>query len=366
MVGGAVAGMPAPGPVAGSLGCSAVTCVAAGRTLLAPTTLDFPGGTVTGIVGHNGSGKTTLLRCLARQLQPTAGTVSLDGQPVGGWGARPFARRLGYLPQQTPASTGLTGRELVAMGRYPWHGPLGRVGPHGEAAIAEAMRLSDTEAFGERLVDTLSGGERQRVWIAMLIAQETAYALFDEPLAALDLAHQVEVMGLLQALSRSRHAGIVLVIHDINIAARYCDRIVALRDGQVIAQGTPADLMRAEVLGGIFGLPMRVLRDGATRRRWRCRHEGGSPARSSRRARRRGGPAAGAPSGRRRRRAPCRGPGLGASAPCRWNSACRPWGWPSRRSIAPGWVNRRCLPARWSSACAPRRASRGWRVWRPT
>ncbi len=231
-----------------------------GRAILAPTTLSFARSTVTGIVGHNGSGKTTLLRCLARQLVPTIGEVTL-GEPVASLGARAFARRLAYLPQQTPVSTGLTGRELVALGRYPWHGPLGRVGPHGEAVITDAMRLSDTTEFADRLVDNLSGGERQRVWIAMLIAQETGFLVLDEPIAALDLAHQVAVLGLLRDLSRQRHAGIVMVLHDINMAARFCDTIVALRGGAVIAEGPPDAIMQAPVLEAIFAIPMRVMPD---------------------------------------------------------------------------------------------------------
>ncbi len=131
---------------AGSLSAETMGVVLDGRAILAPTTLALRRGAVTGIIGHNGSGKTTLLRCLARQLTPTSGVVSLGG-PVAALGARAFARRLAYLPQHTPASTGLTARELVAFGRYPWHGPLGRVGPQGEAAIDEAMRLSDTTGW---------------------------------------------------------------------------------------------------------------------------------------------------------------------------------------------------------------------------
>ena len=235
-----------------------------GRTILHPTTLGFARGTVVGILGHNGSGKTTLLKCLARQMAASAGRVSLGGQPADHWGARPFARQLAYLPQQTPASTGLTGRELVAFGRYPWHGPLGRVGPDGRRAITEALRLSGTEAFADRLVDTLSGGERQRVWLAMLIAQETGFILLDEPIAALDLKHQIEVLDVLRGLSRRRNTGVVLVLHDINMAARFCDRIVALGSGRVVAEGGPDDIMRADALEAIYGLPMRVLDHGGT------------------------------------------------------------------------------------------------------
>ncbi|MDX7951274.1 ABC transporter ATP-binding protein [Lichenihabitans sp. Uapishka_5] len=243
---------------AGDLAADSVAVTLDGRLILQPTSLRFGRGAVVGILGHNGSGKTTLLKCLARQLMPTGGTVRLGGRPAGAWGPRPFARQLAYLPQQTPASTGLTGRELVAFGRYPWHGPLGRVGPVGRRAIADALRLSGTEAFADRLIDSLSGGERQRVWIAMLIAQETGFILLDEPIAALDLKHQIEVLEVLRGLARRRNTGIVLVLHDINMAARFCDRIVALRNGMVVAEGTPDDVMRADALEAIYDLPMRV------------------------------------------------------------------------------------------------------------
>lgn len=230
-----------------------------GRTLLSPTTLTIRPGAVTGLLGHNGSGKTTLLRCLARQLEPTWGHVALDGRRLDGWGARPFARRVAYLPQQLPVATGLLGREVVALGRYPWHGPLGRIGAADRAAVDAALQMSGSDVFAERLADSLSGGERQRLWIAATIAQESGFLLLDEPLAALDLVHQFEIMTLLRELARSRHVGVVLVVHDINIAVRFCDHLVALRNGAVIASGHPHDIMQPGALETIFGLRMRVL-----------------------------------------------------------------------------------------------------------
>ena len=248
----------------GSLAAEGVAVMVGERAILRPTTLCFAPGLVVGVLGHNGSGKSTLLKCLARQLAPSVGRVTLDGTPAAAWGARAFARRLAYLPQQTPAATGLTGRELVAFGRYPWHGPLGAIGAAGRAAVADAMALTGTAPFADRAVDLLSGGERQRVWIAMAVAQDTAFVLLDEPIAALDLGHQMEVLGTLRTLARSRNAGIVLVLHDITMAARFCDRLVALRGGAVVADGTPADLLRPDVLEGLYGIPMRVLRDPAS------------------------------------------------------------------------------------------------------
>ncbi len=233
------------------------------RVILAPTQLALSRGRVTGIIGRNGSGKSTLLKCLARQLTPSQGRVVLEERPAQDWSARAFARKLGYLPQQAPAATGLTGDELVAFGRYPWRGALGRMGRHDREAVAEAMALADTTEFADRLVDRLSGGERQRVWITMLIAQETDFLLLDEPIAALDLAHQIEVLSLLRALSRRRDSGIVVVLHDINMAARFCDDIVALRDGAIVAQGPPYAVLQPDLLETIFGVTMRLFTDDA-------------------------------------------------------------------------------------------------------
>ena len=237
---------------------------AEGRCLLGPVTLGFASGLVHAVIGHNGSGKSTLLKLMARQLRPTAGAVWLGAEPVGALGARAFARRVAYLPQDLPARTGLTVRELAEHGRYPWHGALGRIGATDREAVAGALRAVRLDASADRMADALSGGERQRGWIAMLIAQGAGALLLDEPTSALDLAHQVDVLGTLRGLARSRGAVVVLVLHDINMAARFCDRIVALRAGAVLADGPPAAIMRPDVLEAVYGLPMAVLgRDGA-------------------------------------------------------------------------------------------------------
>jgi iron complex transport system ATP-binding protein len=230
------------------------------HTLLAPTSLSLRRGWVYGIIGHNGSGKSTLLKLLARQAQPSSGKVLYAGTYVEELGARAFARHVAYLPQQTPMTTGLTVRELVRFGRYPWHGPLGRISPTDHLCVAEALRLAQVEDLASRLVDTLSGGERQRAWIAMLVAQNSSFILLDEPTSALDLAHQIEVLRLLQTLSRTRQIGVVAILHDINMAARFCDELIALQKGQVQMQGKPEDLMRRDILETIYGIPMEVIR----------------------------------------------------------------------------------------------------------
>lgn len=238
-----------------------------GRTLLEPLTLSLPGQHVIGLIGHNGSGKSTLIKLLGRQQPASGGTISFEGRPLSEWGDRPFARKVAYLPQQTPPTSGMLVKELVALGRYPWHGALGRFGPADRAKVAEAMALADVEGFADRLVDTLSGGERQRVWLAMLVAQDARCLLLDEPISALDVAHQVEVLSLVQRLSRERGLGVVVVLHDVNMAARFCDEIVALQKGRLIARGTPDEIMTPVQLEAIYGIAMDVVPHPATGQR---------------------------------------------------------------------------------------------------
>ncbi|MYL23537.1 ATP-binding cassette domain-containing protein [Vreelandella massiliensis] len=227
--------------------------------LLHATTTTFAPGQVCGLIGHNGSGKSTLLKLLARQQNASKGEVRFAERPVSDWGQREFARQVAYLPQHLPPTEHLTGRELVAMGRYPWHGLLGRHTAKDREAVERALALTHTEAMADRLVDTLSGGERQRVWLAMLLAQGSQFLLLDEPLAALDIAHQVDVLALIQRLTHELGLGVIIVLHDINMAARYCDRLVALHGGRLLADDTPARLMRRDTLKAIYGIDMRIV-----------------------------------------------------------------------------------------------------------
>lgn len=233
------------------------------RQLLAPTDLEFKPGKLYGVVGHNGSGKSTMIKLLARQLAPSSGQVRLDGEDAKRCPTRDYARRVAYLPQHLPSVTHLAARELIAMGRYPWKGPLGRHTRKDSAAIERAIRLTDVEDMLWRSLDTLSGGERQRVWLAMLVAQESCHLLLDEPLAALDLSHQEQVMALIRALASESGLCVILSIHDINTAARYCDEIIALRGGTLIHRGPPSHIMRGDTLHQIFGIPMHLVRHPA-------------------------------------------------------------------------------------------------------
>ena len=229
-----------------------------GRRLLDGITLNLPEGQVIALIGHNGSGKSTLLKVLARQVAAD-GRIAFEGRPLSGWRPRDYARRLAFLPQTTPPAEGMLVRELVALGRYPWHGALGRFGPRDHEAVAAAMQECGVAPFADRLVDTLSGGERQRVWLAMMVAQQAGTLLLDEPISALDIAHQVEVLALIRRMCHDQQRSAVIVLHDVNMAARFCDHIVALKRGRLAMQGSPAELIHPDALHAIYGLPMQVL-----------------------------------------------------------------------------------------------------------
>jgi len=228
------------------------------KILLAPLTLDIGRQGVTGIIGQNGSGKSTLLRLLARQQPPSGGTIHYDGRDVVDWPDRAFARAVGYLPQHVPITTRLTVRELVAFGRYPWHGAFRRFGEGDAVKVEEALHLTGMVGLADRFLETLSGGERQRAWLTMLVAQEAQLLLLDEPIAALDVGHQIEVLSLLRQLSETHRVASVVVIHEINMAARFCDRIIALRQGRLVADAAPDELLAPDRLDAIYGIPMGV------------------------------------------------------------------------------------------------------------
>ncbi|XUY26306.1 ATP-binding cassette domain-containing protein [Agrobacterium sp. rho-8.1] len=230
-----------------------------GRTLLHPLTLQLDAGKSIALIGHNGSGKSTLLKLIGRQQKQSGGSIHFEGKPLDDWSARDFARRLAYLPQRTPAAPGMLVKELVALGRYPWHGALGRFGANDQQKVDEAIELTGIAPFAERMVDSLSGGERQRVWLAMLVAQDASCLLLDEPISALDIGHQLEVLSLTHDLCRKKGITIITVLHDVNMAARFCDEIVALRSGRLIAHGTPQEVMTADELFRIYDVRVDVL-----------------------------------------------------------------------------------------------------------
>lgn len=230
------------------------------RTLLHPVSLSFEQGKVYGLIGHNGSGKSTLIKLMARQQKFSSGEILVKQKPLEQWGSRELAREVAYLPQHLPVATQLTARELIAMGRYAWQGLFGRCSEQDKQIIEQAMELTHTGKFAEQLVDTLSGGERSRIWLAMLLAQKSNFLLLDEPLAPLDIAHQVEVMQLIHKLSRELNLGIVIVIHDINLASRFCDHLVALHGGHLLLQGSAAEIVNPQSLNDIYGIKLNVIK----------------------------------------------------------------------------------------------------------
>jgi iron complex transport system ATP-binding protein len=231
------------------------------RCVVDGLSVEIPEGKVTMIVGANACGKSTLLRGLSRLLKPATGTVTLDGKDIHSRPARELARTLGLLPQHPTAPDGIMVRDLVGRGRYPHQGFFRSWSEGDDAAVQRALEATETLALAERNVDELSGGQRQRVWIAMALAQETDVLLLDEPTTYLDLAHQVEVLDLVTDLNRQRGTTVAIVLHDLNLAARYADNVIALKGGAVVAVGSPLEVVTEGLVRDVFGLESRVIPD---------------------------------------------------------------------------------------------------------
>ncbi len=231
------------------------------RPVVHELSLAVPDSRVSVIVGANACGKSTLLRGMARLLKPTGGSVLLDGEAIHRLPSRQVARTLGLLPQSAVAPEGLTVTDLVSRGRHPHSGLLRRWSREDDEAVADALELTGTLDLAERSVDELSGGQRQRVWVAMALAQRTDLLLLDEPTTYLDLAHQVELLDVLRDLNSARGTTIVMVLHELALAARYADHLVAMQDGRVVAAGTPAQVVTPEVVRQVFDLECRVIDD---------------------------------------------------------------------------------------------------------
>ncbi|MAT07035.1 MAG: cobalamin/Fe(3+)-siderophore ABC transporter ATP-binding protein [Acidimicrobiaceae bacterium] len=223
--------------------------------------LEIPDGEVTVIIGPNACGKSTLLRALSRLLRPKSGSVLLDGGDIHRLPTKEVARRLGLLPQSPIAPEGILVGDLVARGRTPHQRLFQQWSRADEAAVLDALAATGTEDLVDRAVDELSGGQRQRVWIAMALAQETDLLLLDEPTTFLDIAHQIEVLELVTKLNRESGRTIVLVLHDLNLACRYSHHLVAMRDGRIVANGTPHEVITAERMHDVFGLDCIVIDD---------------------------------------------------------------------------------------------------------
>ena len=234
------------------------------RTVVPRLGLAVAPGTWVALVGPNGSGKSTVLRAMARLVAPRAGRVLLDGVDMARIPAKEVARRLAVLPQGPQPPGGITVRELVEQGRHPHRRVVGPPSATDREAVRESLELTGTLDLADRYAETLSGGERQRVWIALALAQQTQVLLLDEPTTFLDVRHQLEVLDLVASLRLRRRLTVVTVLHDLGHAGRYADRVVALRDGRVMADGTPEEVVTAEVVARVFGVRATVLPDPVT------------------------------------------------------------------------------------------------------
>ncbi|MCC6612270.1 MAG: ABC transporter ATP-binding protein [Anaerolineae bacterium] len=241
-----------------------ITLAYENATIIQKMRLTIPTGKITALVGPNGCGKSTLLRGISRLLKPRAGSVVLDSDDIWRLPTKALAKRLGILPQGPVAPEGLTVHELVAQGRYPHQSWFQQWSPEDERITREALEITHIAEFADRAVDTLSGGQRQRAWIAMTLAQDSDLILLDEPTTFLDLAYQIEVLDLLQDLNLERGKTIVMVLHDLNQACRYADRVVAMRGGQIMAQGAPDQVVTEKMVHEVFEIGCRVIADPVT------------------------------------------------------------------------------------------------------
>jgi iron complex transport system ATP-binding protein len=232
-----------------------------GRVILQDISLEIPGNKISVIIGSNACGKSTLLKTLARLIKPVSGTITLDGRPIHSIPSKQLARIVGLLPQSPIVPEGISVADLVGRGRFPHQKLFGGWSKKDYEAVAEAMDMMNITELANANIDELSGGQRQRVWIAMALAQQTDILFLDEPTTFLDITYQVEILDLLTDLNRTFGKTIVMVLHDINLAARYADYMFAMKNGRLVAQGTPSQVITREIVKEVFGLECAVITD---------------------------------------------------------------------------------------------------------
>lgn len=233
-------------------------------TIVKGLNLSIPTGKITALVGANGSGKSTILKTMARIMKPKSGSVMLDGKSIHNFSTKEVARQLAILPQNPTAPDGLTVSELVSYGRFPHQKGFGIMTAEDRNIISNAITVTGMEPFHDRPIDRLSGGQRQRAWIAMALAQETDILFLDEPTTFLDMAHQLEVLQLLQKLNEEEGRTIIMVVHDLNHATRYAQHMVAIKSGTVVSEGSPTEVMTPDVLREVFGIEADIVPDPRT------------------------------------------------------------------------------------------------------
>ncbi|MGR4990021.1 Fe(3+) dicitrate ABC transporter ATP-binding protein FecE [Vibrio rotiferianus] len=230
------------------------------HTIIPNLSVSIPKGKITALIGPNGCGKSTLLKTLVRINKPVSGEVMFEGKPLSSYGDKVLARSLSLLPQILVSPEGITVRKLVEYGRSPYVSHWGKLGKEDQVIVEQAMHDTGVFEFADQPVESLSGGQRQRAWIAMIMAQDTEVVMLDEPTTYLDMSHQVELMKLMQQMN-SKGKTVVVVLHDLNLACRYCDHLVVLEKGQLVAQGTPDEVFTETLLKRVFDLKARVFRD---------------------------------------------------------------------------------------------------------
>lgn len=231
------------------------------KTVIQDVSLVVPSGKISVIIGANGCGKSTLLKTMARLIKPSSGQIILDGKPISQFPPKQLARILGLLPQSPVIPEGITVADLVGRGRFPHQSWLSGWTKKDYEAVAEAMKFMNIIEFANHPIDELSGGQRQRVWIAMALAQQTDILLLDEPTTFLDITYQIEILDLLTDLNRKHGTTIIMVLHDINLSARYADHIFALHKGRLVAEGEPSKVITSTLIKEIFGLDCIVIED---------------------------------------------------------------------------------------------------------
>ncbi|MDN4620282.1 ABC transporter ATP-binding protein [Paenibacillus sp. PsM32] len=231
------------------------------RLIVQDLSVQIPQGQITALVGANGSGKSTILKTMARIMQPKSGAVLLDGKSIHKQSTREIAKQLAILPQNPTAPEGLTVTELVSYGRFPYQKGFGSMKAEDKAMVEWAIEATGMVDFYDRPIDQLSGGQRQRAWIAMALAQDTEILFLDEPTTFLDMAHQLEVLQLLEKLNADSQRTIVMVVHDLNHASRYAHHMIAIKNGKAVAEGTPVEVVSCDVLRNVFGIEADIVTD---------------------------------------------------------------------------------------------------------